>query len=301
MFRKLQSRNNIILMLTIMALAVLSGCSGNKPAKDETSPAGVVNIQHPEQSNTDMVIDQKLDAMVNDFKAQQSSANLDDYIAGSKDYGDIITLGDDALRYMLKSLEISREDGLKEYIMARACSAWFGESLEDKKWSTGKEWYTGFISKRRAGSSGGSNQEIVDFDHIYSGFLYPFTWPKVEILNDNHRIYWDKGDANFTGQAGGKVGNTNFGMNEEWVDKLKPNIVRPESKLVFKAAEVQGLNTPELTLRRLNQDNSSSPYPLHQNTMLVPKEDGEYIFILSVDWGNGDNNILYWFKLEVVH
>jgi len=88
-------------------------------------------------------------------------------------------------------------------------------------------------------------------------------------------------------------------MNEEWVDKLKPNIVRPESKLVFKAAKVTGLNTPELTLQRLNQDNSSSPYPLHQNTMLVPKEDGEYIFILSVDWGNGDNSILYWFKLKV--
>ncbi|MEN6325860.1 MAG: hypothetical protein ABFD18_06605, partial [Syntrophomonas sp.] len=102
MFRKLQSRNNTILMLTIMALVVLSGCSGHKPVKDETSPAGVVNVQHPEQSNTDMVIDQKLDAMVNDFKAQQSSANLDDYIAGSKDYGDIIMLGDDALRYMLK-------------------------------------------------------------------------------------------------------------------------------------------------------------------------------------------------------
>ena len=299
MFKKLQARNNAILILTIMVLVVLSGCSDSKTAKDDISPAGVVNVQHPDQSNTGKVIDKKLDAIVHDFKAQQSSSNPYDYIIGSKDYEDIIMLGDDAFRYMLKSLETSQEDGLKEYIMAIACSSWFGESLEDKEWSTGKEWYTGFISKRSEGSSGGSNQEIVDFDHIYSGFLYPSTWPKLEILNDNHRIYWDRGDANFTGQAGGIIGNTNFGMNEEWVDKLKPNIVKPGSKLVFKAAEVPGLNTPELTLQRLNQDNSSSPYPLHQNTMLVPKEDGEYIFILSVDWGNGDNNILYWFKLKV--
>jgi hypothetical protein len=33
--------------------------------------------------------------------------------------------------------------------------------------------------------------------------------------------------------------------------------------------------------------------------MLLPEETGEYIFILSVDWGNGDNNILYWFKVFV--
>ncbi|MEA1962211.1 MAG: hypothetical protein U9N81_13255 [Bacillota bacterium] len=258
-----------------------------------------MNGQQHNQSNTGMVIDKKIDAMVHDLEAKRLSSNPNDYINGSKDYYEILILRDDALRYMLKSLEISQEDGLKEYIMASACSVLLQEYPLDRKWSTGKEWYKGYILQRKEGASGGSNQEIADFDHICGVFAYPFTWPKVEILNDNHRIYWDKGDANFTGRAGEITGNTCFGMNEEWVDKLKSNIVRPESKLVFKVAEVQGLNTPRLMLQRFNQDNSTSPYLLHQNTMISPKEDGEYILILTVDWGNGDNTILYWFKLKV--
>lgn len=298
MFKKHQSRNTSILLL-IMALVVLSGCSITNHAKDEVSPAVVVNEQHHEQSDTGKVIEKKLDVIVHDVEDKQLSSNPYDYLIGSKDYEDILLLGDDALRYMLKSLGTSREDGLKEYIMAEACSSLLSESPEGKEWSTGKEWYKDFIIRRSEISSGGSNQEVIDLDHIYGLFTYPSTWPKVEIFNDNQRIYWDRGDANFTGRAGGIIGNTCFGMNEEWVDILKANIVKPKSQLVFKAAEVPGLDTPRYTLQQLNQDNIYTPYSVQQNTMLVPKEAGEYIFILSVDWGKGDNNILYWFKLKV--
>jgi hypothetical protein len=34
--------------------------------------------------------------------------------------------------------------------------------------------------------------------------------------------------------------------------------------------------------------------------MIAPKEVGEYLFLCVVDWGKGENNIAYWFKINVV-
>ncbi|NLX02939.1 MAG: DUF3784 domain-containing protein [Syntrophomonadaceae bacterium] len=130
-------------------------------------------------------------------------------------------------------------------------------------------------------------------------FGYPPNYPKFEIRYGNRLLSWSRGDSNFTGKPGGIIGNTMFGMNEEHTDLLKPNTVKPESELVLVAAAVPGLNNPEYKLHTLNKDNLLSPYPLNKNTMLAPKEEGEYIFVLWVDWGNGDNSIVYFFKLKV--
>lgn len=140
-----------------------------------------------------------------------------------------------------------------------------------------------------------SNEYKVSIDD----FEYPSTYPEFQILSPNRELSWVKGDSNFTGKAGGIIGNTMFGMNEEHTDILEPNAVKPGSKLVFIAEPVPGLGKPLLELQLLNQDNSWSTYPLNKDTMLVPKEGGEYVFILSADWGNGDNCITYWFKINV--
>ncbi len=130
-------------------------------------------------------------------------------------------------------------------------------------------------------------------------FKYPADWPDLEIKCNSNELNWLMGDSNYSGKEGGQVGNTYFGMNDEHVTLLKENAVKPEAIILFEPDEVKGLNKPSLELKMLNQDNSISAYPLNQNSMQAPKEVGEYIFILSVDWGNGDNNILYWFKLGV--
>lgn len=131
---------------------------------------------------------------------------------------------------------------------------------------------------------------------------YPSDWPNLEIVSGNDQIAWSRGDSNYIGIAGGKVGNTNFGMNEQWVEQLGTNWVKPGSGLIIKAEEVPGLDFPGLDLqlfKRYHYD-ALSPYPLEGNKMTAPAKEGEYIFVLSVDWGQGDNMITYWFKLEVV-
>lgn len=52
----------------------------------------------------------------------QLSSNPYDSTKDSKDLKDIVNLGDDALRYMLTKFENGKENGLKEYVMAIACS-----------------------------------------------------------------------------------------------------------------------------------------------------------------------------------
>jgi|GEM_PF-352397 len=133
---------------------------------------------------------------------------------------------------------------------------------------------------------------IADFD-------YPPDYPKFEIRCDEQQLSWLKGDSNFTGKPGGIIGNTMFGINEDHTNFLMPNLVKPETKLIFTAAAVPGLNNPEYKLHMLDKDNLFLTYPLNNNAMVAPKEDGEYVFIISVDWGNGDNSISYWFKLKV--
>ena len=170
MLKKLRLRNNAILVLAVMAFILLSGCSYSKTTQDEVSP-GVVPDQPQEQSDTDQIIEAKLDAIVRGSQANQLSSNPYDYIIGNQDYDDIVRMGDEAFRYMLKKMQTSQEDGLKEYIMANACAAWTGEDPRNRKWSSGQEWFEGFVLQSNEVRSGGSKQEVVEFDHISSRFI----------------------------------------------------------------------------------------------------------------------------------
>lgn len=145
-----------------------------------------------------------------------------------------------------------------------------------------------------------SIQSPADLSEInINDFAYPSTYPKFEIKYANQTLSWLKGDSSFTGEPGGIIGNTMFGMNEEHTDFLEANIVKPGSELVFAAGEVPGLNPPAFKLHALGDNHSLSTYPLNRNIIQVPQKDGGYIFMLNVDWGNGDNEISYWFKVRV--
>ena len=91
-------------------------------------------------------IESKLDAICNNSNPKvQLSSNPYDYTKDSKDLKDIVNLGDDALRYMLTKFENGKENGLKEYVMAIACSEILKENPETKKWASGREWYASFL------------------------------------------------------------------------------------------------------------------------------------------------------------
>jgi len=284
------------LIAIAVVLVLVTGCYA---LRDKIFSSEIISeVYNKNLTSSGTIIDEKLATIISKPKAVLSS-NPYDYIQGNRDFQDIVALGDEALKHMLKNFEISQEDGLKEYVMALACTEILGEDPAYKGWSTGKQWYQAYSCKRGEGDGGVAEQGPLALGDISDEFQYPSTWPKFEILYGDKPLSWVMGDSNFTGKAGGRVGNTCFGMNEEHAHKLEPNMVKAGSELLFKADEIPGLNEPQYKLQILNQDKSYSPYPLNQNKLLAPKEEGEYIFIISVDWGNGNNNILYWFKLKV--
>jgi hypothetical protein len=97
------------------------------------------------------IIDEKLDKVCDiNNPSVASSSNPFDYVKrNGRDFEDIVDLGEDALKYMLKKFESSEKDGLKEYVMAIACSKILKEDPNNKNWSTGREWYNNYIESNK--------------------------------------------------------------------------------------------------------------------------------------------------------
>jgi hypothetical protein len=130
-----------LLIPLLMFILLFSGCGNKLISKVDTNS---LPLPPNASDNLSITIDSKLDIICNNPKVAMSS-NPYDYTKNSKDYTDIVNLGDNALRYMLTKLKTSKENGLKQYVMAIACSEILKENPESKKWSSGSEWYTNHI------------------------------------------------------------------------------------------------------------------------------------------------------------
>ena len=67
----------------------------------------------------------------------------------------------------------------------------------------------------------------------------------------------------------------------------------------LKAAEVAGLDKPQYKIYLFDKAGKSGRLTSSQNQMAAPKEAGEYLFYCDVNWGEGDNEIVYWFKINI--
>jgi len=71
------------------------------------------------------------------------SSNPSDYIkANQKVYNSLVKEGKPALKYFLKELELTKDDSLKTWIMAKVCCDILGKKNPVTKWSSGKEWFS---------------------------------------------------------------------------------------------------------------------------------------------------------------
>ena len=127
---------------------------------------------------------------------------------------------------------------------------------------------------------------------------YSSHYPKLEILNGTTKLIWTRGDANYTSQPGVLIGNTNFGLGIDEAMKLPVTVLKPESWLEFMAEEVAGLDKPTYKVRLVDSNQQLKLYPINQNSIVLPKAEGKYLFQLQVNWGNENHVIYYWFKIE---
>ncbi|WP_340016366.1 hypothetical protein [Paenibacillus sp. FSL K6-1318] len=85
-------------------------------------------------------IESNLQQMVSD-PVLLTSSNPNDYIAGNPEvYEDILNTGEAGLGLLLRQLESSPDNGLKEWIMAQASTELLGEHHPVETWHSGKDW-----------------------------------------------------------------------------------------------------------------------------------------------------------------
>lgn len=96
-------------------------------------------------------VDQKILSILN---IKSASSNPYDIIKDNKDFEYLIQQKDASLRCLLEKFKESNENGLKEYIMAIACSKILDEDPNQKKWTTGRGWYEQYTAKEFIVKSG---------------------------------------------------------------------------------------------------------------------------------------------------
>ncbi len=129
-------KNSLLIFFIALFALSFTGCN-NTLTKDATD------------NTFEQTIEEKLNNITNPKKSEVSlSSNPYDYIKNPdavEDYKYIVAQGEKSLNYMLNKFAASNENGLKEYIMAIACSAILKENTSSKKWVTGREWYENYI------------------------------------------------------------------------------------------------------------------------------------------------------------
>jgi hypothetical protein len=119
-------------LVMVMMLVTVIGCSNQA--------SGTKNVGAIIESNLDTIVSEKSIAM---------SSNPGDYISKNKQaYREIVDLGQPALQYLTDKLEQESENGLRQWIMAKACSELLGTKDPVTNWASGKEWYQKYCDQK---------------------------------------------------------------------------------------------------------------------------------------------------------
>jgi len=128
-----------------------------------------------------------------------------------------------------------------------------------------------------------------------------FAYPKLLITYNDKQINGLLGFANYTGKVNGRVGNSNFGASEKEVQDLVALKVKPNSIIKIKVEDVKRLNKATYKVTRhdaIYDTGEEISILINKDEIMVPTEEGEYLYDVFVDWGKGDNNISYWLKIN---
>lgn len=97
-------------------------------------------------NNTAAEIEGHLNKIIGDKKIAASSAPIDYIEHNQQEYDSIIHTGEDSLKYLTAELKSSKENGLKEWIMAKASTDILKTDNPITEWSTGKDWISQYTA-----------------------------------------------------------------------------------------------------------------------------------------------------------
>ncbi|OAB47176.1 hypothetical protein [Paenibacillus antarcticus] len=107
--------------------------------------SSVVLVACQSSGNVGPEIEGNLDKIINNKGISHSSNPLDYIKQNQNEYDNIVSKDEKGLEYLIEGLKGSEENGLKEWIMAKASIDILKTNNPIKEWSTGKEWINKYI------------------------------------------------------------------------------------------------------------------------------------------------------------
>jgi len=122
-----------VAVLALIVLVLLATACATSPG--ETS----AGMRQSVRSDIAEIMSDIDDAMKSDPSVGLSS-NPYDYVGVSPSFARLVGRGEPALAAIASEIEVSSENGLREYLLAIAGQRILGEEKQDGAWATGKEW-----------------------------------------------------------------------------------------------------------------------------------------------------------------
>lgn len=126
--------------------------------------------------------------------------------------------------------------------------------------------------------------------------------PKVYISDGEKSIGWLQGDATFQTKTNKGTEFTYHGANRKEALKLPGVRIKDYSIVTITADSIDGLHTPKISAMLYNAQGKIVNYTLFDKKYGLSMDfsiAGKYLWMVYVDWGKGNNNSIYWFKLNV--
>lgn len=139
------------------------------------------------------------------------SSSPGDYIKEhQKEFGSIVGMGENALKYMLEQFKEMDEKGLKGHIMARACIGILGKRNQVEWYETGEDWYNQHMKSLHNSSHSEKTSVSRRVDLTYDSFI-------EELKTANYKIVVVEPAVN-------EVKHTFFSVYPKYIDVGKERV-----------------------------------------------------------------------------
>ncbi|WP_058308223.1 hypothetical protein [Gracilibacillus massiliensis] len=122
--------------IIIVSLLFLTSCSFAEMKDDKVAGEEGTNQQNEQE------IEHALTKIIG---SPSATSNPNDYVkAHPEEFAYIVGQGELALGYFLSEFKKTSTDGLREYVMALACTEILGSLNPIDNWETGRAWYNSY-------------------------------------------------------------------------------------------------------------------------------------------------------------
>ncbi|WP_425806137.1 DUF4362 domain-containing protein [Desulfitobacterium sp. Sab5] len=287
--------NKVVLHVLIIMFLALTGCSNRPVLKSYTSQQAIANGD---------VVD--VHGQVTNLENLENFMIAVDKGTASKQKITTFTIEGDpiikVLDYNGKTITMSTDNSLDKFAgpMKGITYSSFNKIVKDDKQSPPSYYLV---------DSSGKKQFLLTVTKIFPPMLmddirpdqpdYISKYPKLDISSGSIKINWVRSTANYTSKPNVLIGNSNFGVEMDDALALPADVVKPGSRIDFKAEDVPGLDKPSYKVQLVGKNKELINYPVDNISIIAPNEDGEFLFQLEVNWGcNGNHQIFYWFKIS---